>query len=162
MKDEEKAEEKSFNINNKVRFIVTKEWSNRICEYWSERHHEDITLDKLFGIEDIYGYRSCQLWVLMEYIGPLIRMGELPPIHTEILIKENNLHDMVSPDKRPPTVKQLDFICVICKVLEIEKPKCDSRNEARFWISEHIEEYHHQLDYLRDFENYDWNMPNGD
>ena len=65
-------------------------------------------------------------------------------------------------DKRLPSTKQLDFIDVICKVLEIPKPRCLNMTEARNWISEHIDAYYKQLEYIKEFECYDWSMPNGD
>lgn len=65
-------------------------------------------------------------------------------------------------DKRFPSDKQLQFIDIICKVLEIPKPRCLNMTEARNWISGHIDDYQLQLNHIKEFENYDWSMPNGD
>lgn len=47
----------------------------------------------------------------------------------------------MNKEKLSPTKKQLDFINIICLVLDIDKPKINSRDEAKDFISNHIEEY---------------------
>lgn len=43
-----------------------------------------------------------------------------------------------------PTEKQLSFINHICEVLEIETPNCETKEQAKDFISNHIQEYKQQ------------------
>jgi hypothetical protein len=40
-----------------------------------------------------------------------------------------------------PTEKQLKFISVIYKTLDIDDPNCQTKQEATKWISDHINEF---------------------
>lgn len=150
---------KSFNINNKIRFRINPEYTEEICDYWSEKYNSKETLQSLFGITDQDGFRTCQAWVFIKYIGPFMSVGGNPPVETSVYFLSDELCDC---DINPPSIKQLDFIKAICKVLDITEPTGLSRSEARGWISDHINDYNKQLEYLSSFENYDWSMPNGD
>lgn len=152
---------KAFNINNDVKFKINPLVEKDICDYWSDVYNSKETLDSLFGKEDEDGYRSCQTWVLIKYIGPFIRVECKPAIETTVYFMEKNLSDYTF-DKRPPTQKQIDFIEAICRVLELRVPMITNITKAKDWISSHIDEYHTELKHLKEFENYDWSMPNGD
>lgn len=65
-------------------------------------------------------------------------------------------------DTRLPSNKQLNFIDIICNVLELPKPRCLNMTEAKNWISEHIDDYYQQIEYIKEFEGYDWSDPNGE
>lgn len=46
-----------------------------------------------------------------------------------------------------PTEKQLSFIKYICSVLDIETPNCETKEQARDFISSHIEKYKQEAIY---------------
>lgn len=150
---------KVFNINSKIRFIINPEYTKRICDYWSEKYGRKETLLSLFGIADQNGFRTCQAWEFIKYIGPFMELGSTPPVETSVYFLSDELCDC---DINLPSAKQLNFIKAICKVLDITEPTRLNRSEARNWISDHISDYNKQLEYLNSFESYDWSMPNGD
>lgn len=150
---------KVFNINSKIRFRINPEYSERICDYWSEKYDRKETLLSLFGIADQDGFRTCQAWEFIKYIGPFIEFGSNPPVETSVYFLSDELCDC---DTNSLSVKQLDFIEAICRVLNITEPTGLSRSEARSWILDHISGYNERLEYLSSFRNYDWSMPNGD
>lgn len=152
---------KAFNINNNVKFKVNPNMEKEICHYWSGKYHSKNTLDSLFGKADEDGYRTTQMWSLIQYIGPFISLGSVLVIETTVYFKEKDLSDY-SFDKKPPTKKQMDFIDVICRVLGLREPTITNMTQARTWISNHIDEYHTEINRINEFENYDWLMPNGD
>lgn len=82
---------KAFNINCKIKFKINPKAEEEICNYWAIIYNENMTLDKLFGKPDEEGYRACQTWTFIEYIGPFIKIGE-PPIETTVYFESKNLY----------------------------------------------------------------------
>lgn len=152
---------KAFNINCDVKFKVNPDMEEKICKYWRGIYRDNISLDSLFGKADEDGYRTTQMWSLIKYIGPFTSLGLTPAIETTVYFKEKDLSDY-SFDRRPPTKKQMDFIDVICRVLELREPTITNMTQAQTWISNHIDDYHTEINRIKEFENYDWSMPNGE
>lgn len=57
------------------------------------------------------------------------------------------------------TEKQSNFIAIICNELHIKKPKLHTKEQAKRFIKEHIDEYHESIDIYNEycvFENNGW------